>query len=142
MRPGFALLVAFVVLPAPGSEPWAAADPLANPVGSRMRHRVVELATGLANPWSLAFTPDGAALITERAGHLRVFRNGMLEPAAVAGVPAAFTKGDGGLLGLAVDPRFEINRRIFICLAMGEDDANGSAVIRARFLSAQLETCR
>src|SRR5689334_23238891 len=42
--------------------------------------RVVVAARGLAHPWSLAFLPDGAMLITERAGRLRIVRNGVLDP--------------------------------------------------------------
>src|SRR5689334_13911956 len=44
------------------------------------RLRLTVLATGLDQPWSIAFLPDGAALITERTGTVRVFRNGRLSP--------------------------------------------------------------
>lgn len=103
------------------------------PIGSRMRHRVVELATGLARPWSLAFLPDGAMLITERNGGLRVLRDGVLERQAVTGLPGAFAKGDGGLLGLAVDPKFATNRLVYVCLSTGNEEANAAAVLRGHF---------
>lgn len=115
------------------------ANPLATPVGSRMRHRVVELATGLAHPWSLALLPDGTALITERNGGLRVFRNSALEPQALAGLPPALQKTDGGLLGLAVHPRFAANQWIYVCLAQGTTEANHSVVVRARYTATRLE---
>ena len=47
--------------------------------------RVSVLTKGLTNPWSIAFLPDGAMLVTERIGQLRVIRNGVLDPKPVAG---------------------------------------------------------
>ena len=52
-----------------------------------LKIRVEKVADGLANPWSLAWLPNGDLLITERAGRLRVFRNGALDPEPIAGVP-------------------------------------------------------
>ena len=49
--------------------------------------RVVVVARGLEQPWSLAFLPDGTLLITERPGRLRVVRHGVLDPEPVAGLP-------------------------------------------------------
>src|SRR5947209_1994972 len=52
------------------------------------RHlKVVTVAKGLEQPWSIAFLPDGAMLVTERAGRLRIVRNGKLAAAPVDGVP-------------------------------------------------------
>jgi aldose sugar dehydrogenase len=133
-----ATLVA-LILPSADAAPATPADPLANPVGSRTRHRVVELAGGLAHPWSIAFLPDGAALITERIGGLRLFRDGAVLAMPLPGLPAAHQKGDGGLLGLAVDPRFTANRRIFLCLSTGTSDANAATVIRFRLAESRVE---
>src|SRR4249920_1014231 len=52
------------------------------------RIRVSLVAKDLMNPWSLAFLPDGAMLVTERPGRLRIIRNGVLEPQPIAGAPA------------------------------------------------------
>ena len=49
--------------------------------------RVVTLVKGLEQPWGLAFLPDGRMLVTEKAGRLRVLRDGRLEPKPVAGMP-------------------------------------------------------
>lgn len=90
----------------------------------RLRLRV--LAAGLHQPWSLAFLPDGAMLITERAGTVRVFRDGRLsEP--VAGVPTVHTGGPRGLQGLmdvALHPQFATNHWVYLTYhkPAGEDD--------------------
>src|SRR5215510_14036637 len=43
------------------------------------RIRVVLVSKGLTYPFSLAFLPDGAMLVTERTGKLRIIRNGVLD---------------------------------------------------------------
>lgn len=62
------------------------------------------LVTGLTAPWGLAFLPDGDALVTERdTGHvLRVTPDGNVTDLGT--VPAVAHGGEGGLLGIAVDP--------------------------------------
>jgi len=75
--------------------------------------RVVVAARGLANPWSLAFLPDGAMLVIERPGRLRVIRNGVLDPQPVAGVPEVRAQGLCGLFDVALHPRFSENRFIY-----------------------------
>ncbi len=78
------------------------------------RPQVETLATGLDTPWEIAFLPDGRALVTERPGRLRLLsKDGRLERKPVAEVPIAEI-GEGGLLGLAVDPRFRRNRFVYL----------------------------
>ena len=72
--------------------------------------RVVPVARGLSHPWSLAFLPDGSMLVTEREGRLRIIRNGVLDPAPIAGVPKVFARVLGGLLDVALHPAFAQNR--------------------------------
>jgi len=80
------------------------------------RHiRVVVVTKGLSHPWSLAFLPDGAMLITERIGRLRIVRNGVLDPAPVGGAPAVVSRGTmAGLMDIALHPRFADNKWIYI----------------------------
>src|SRR6186997_1281403 len=73
----------------------------------------ITVTKGLNQPWSMAFLPDGAILITERPGRLRIVRNGVLDPTPVAGVPQAQATGLSGLQDLALHPRFAENGLIY-----------------------------
>ena len=68
---------------------------------------------GLNQPWSMAFLPDGSILITERAGRLRIVRNGVLDPSPIAGIPEVRAQGLAGLMDLALHPRFAENRFVY-----------------------------
>lgn len=76
--------------------------------------RVVVVARGLSHPWSLAFLPGGDMLVTERGGRLRIIRNGALDPAPVAGVPAVQAQGLSGLMDVVLHPRFADNRYVYL----------------------------
>jgi len=102
-------------------------------------YRVVTVADGLVNPWSMAFLPDGDILITERPGRLRIVRNGALLPDPVPGVPEVFARGQGGLLDVVPHPDFATNRLVYISYSkpQGENESN-TAVIRGRFENDRL----
>jgi glucose/arabinose dehydrogenase len=68
---------------------------------------------GLTQPWSMAFLPDGGILITERPGCLRIVRSGVLDPRHVTGLPAIQAAGLGGLMDLALHPRFSENQLVY-----------------------------
>ena len=74
---------------------------------SGTRYRVVPAATGLANPWGIAFLPNGDMLVTERPGRLRIVRNGTLDPQPIGGVPTVWATGQGGLLEVLPHPRLQ-----------------------------------
>jgi glucose/arabinose dehydrogenase len=72
------------------------------------------VATGLEIPWEIAFLPNRSALVTERPGRVRLLgRDGRLRKRPVARV-ATSAFGEGGLLGLAVDPSFRRNRFVYL----------------------------
>jgi glucose/arabinose dehydrogenase len=93
---------------------------LARTPGRTARVRV--LATGLQVPWDLAFLPGGRALLTERPGRVRlVTAAGRVRRAPVARVPNS-ARGEGGLLGIALDPDFARGRRfayLYVTTASG-----------------------
>jgi glucose/arabinose dehydrogenase len=101
---------------------------------SDYRIRVVELANGLSNPWSLAFLPNGDMLVTERAGRLRILRDGVLDPEPIPGVPEVRITILGGLLEVLLHPDFATNRILYLSYAKGgEGDLSTTALARAHF---------
>ncbi len=88
---------------------------------------------GLKHPWSIAWLPDGSALVTERAGRLRLIRNGKLDPEPIAGLPPVLASGQGGLLDIALHPDFADNRLVYLSFATGAPEANRTALARGRF---------
>src|SRR6187399_3261961 len=81
---------------------------------AQQKIRISAVATGLANPWSLAFLPNGDMLVTERAGRLRIIRNGVLDPQPISGVPQVRVTALGGLLEVALHPRFAENGLVYL----------------------------
>lgn len=102
--------------------------------------RVDLIADGLANPWSLAFLPNGDLLVTERAGRLRLIRNGVLQAEPVAGVPETKQTVLGGLLDVLLHPDFASNGLLYLSYAKGHEDGQRSstALARAHFDGTQL----
>ena len=79
-----------------------------------IQHQIrLTVTKGLNQPWSIAFLPDGSILVTERPGRLRIVRNGLLDPNPVAGLPKIHAQGLGGLMDLALHPRFAENKLIY-----------------------------
>jgi glucose/arabinose dehydrogenase len=86
------------------------------------------LAEGLKSPWGITSLPDGRLLITEKKGTLRIATaDGKLsEP--IDGLPKVNSAGQGGLLGIRVDPAFATNRMIYWVFAEPLDEGNLTAV--------------
>jgi glucose/arabinose dehydrogenase len=97
-------------------------------------YRVVTVAEGLVQPWSLAFLPDGDLLITEKPGRLRVVRDGELLAEPIAGLPTVHAEGQGGLLDVVPHPQFEENRWLYLSYSKPlADGQSTTAVVRGRF---------
>jgi glucose/arabinose dehydrogenase len=90
------------------------------PAPAPVRYDVATVATGLENPWDLAFTPDGTALVTERSGDVNVLVGGVGQRIGRPGDVVA--QGEGGMMGLAVDPGFgTANHYIYTCYLTSAD---------------------
>jgi glucose/arabinose dehydrogenase len=116
----------------------AAQSPNPAPLDGAVRVEVV--AQGLRNPWGLAMLPDGRMLVTEKRGTLRIVeRNGRASP-PLSGVPAVDASGQGGLLGVALDPDFARNQLVYLSFSEpGTGGTAGTAALRGRLGVAGLD---
>jgi glucose/arabinose dehydrogenase len=96
--------------------------------------RVETVAEGLEAPWEIAFLPDGDALVTERPGRVRLLTPDGLREEPVAEIPVAAI-GEGGQLGLALDPAFEQNGYVYLYFTT----ESGMVVERHRYEDGALE---
>jgi aldose sugar dehydrogenase len=94
--------------------------------------RVVPVVSGLANPWSIAFLPNGDMLVTEKTGQLRIVRNGTLDPQPISGVPQVVAMGQGGLLEVSPHPRFAENKFVYLTYSKPGEKGNTTALARGR----------
>ena len=102
--------------------------------------RVVKVVEGLEYPWGLAFLPDGRMLVTERPGRLRIVgKDGKLAPQAVSGLPQITAHGQGGLLDVALHPRFSQNGLVYLSYAARGDGGVGTEIARGRLSGDHLE---
>ncbi|HVL34881.1 MAG TPA: PQQ-dependent sugar dehydrogenase [Burkholderiales bacterium] len=101
--------------------------------------RLVRVVEGLQQPWSLAFLPDGAMLVTEKAGRLRLIRDGRLDPQPIEGLPAVAVHGQGGLHDVVLHPRFAENRLVYLAYAARGEDGFGTELARGRLAGHRLE---
>ena len=127
----------------------AAAVFVSQPLSAAERPRILEtqsgrvavetLASGLNNPWSLAFLPDGRMLVTERAGRIRIVtREGNLS-APLSGVPAVYASGQGGLLDIVLAPDFASSRLVYFSFGEPGEGGASTAVARARLGEDRLQ---
>jgi len=95
--------------------------------------RLVTLLTGLENPWSMAFLPDGRMLITERAGRLRlVDQDYKLDPQAIDGLPEVVSQGQGGLFDVVLHPQYAQNGWIYWAYSAPGPGGWGTALARGK----------
>ncbi len=102
-------------------------------------YQLQTVATGLEEPWSLAFLPDGSYLVTELPGRLRhVAPDGQVsEP--LSGVPEVYYAGQGGLFDVVLHPGFASNGLVYLSFAEGTPKDNGTAIARGQLTKQGLE---
>lgn len=106
--------------------PPLGAGPFVFDTAEQPKIRVTVVVRGLSHPWAIAFLPDGAMLIPERSGQLRIVRNGVLDPTPIAGVPRVRTDGNGGLMDVALHPKFAENRLVYLTYTKPVENGKGT----------------
>jgi aldose sugar dehydrogenase len=92
--------------------------------------KLTVLATGLVNPWAVEPLPDGALLVTEKLGRLRIISASGQLGAPIAGLPAVDARGQGGLLDVALSPDFANDRTVYWSFTEARTGGNGTSVAR------------
>ncbi len=136
--PAFSLIPLFFVMPFEGkAQPQTVGVPVP-PLGpgpfvfdtaEQHKIRVTVVTRGFVHPWALAFLPDGTMLVTERPGRIRVVRNGALDPKPVGNVPAPRTDGNGGLMDIALHPRFAENHLVYFTYDKPVENGKGAPTV-------------
>lgn len=105
--------------------------------------RLSVVTRGLSHPWAIAFLPDDTLLVTERPGRLRIVRRGLLDPQPITGVPQVRTDGNGGLMDVALHPRFAENRLLYLTYTKPVGGGRGApALARGRLEGGALVEVR
>jgi glucose/arabinose dehydrogenase len=99
-----------------------------------------KIAEGLDTPWAMAFLPDGRMLVTEKPGDLVIVAADGSVSAPLAGTPAVWAEGQGGLMDVALHPDFASNAMVYLTFAeAGEGGTAGTALGRGRLAGERIE---
>ena len=93
------------------------------------------LTSSLTAPWGIAALPDGRFLITEKAGTMRLVTGAGQVGTPLSNIPSVNSAGQGGLLGLCVDPNFAVNRMVYWSFSERGTIGNVLAVAKGRLLT-------
>ncbi|EGT3616518.1 PQQ-dependent sugar dehydrogenase [Clostridium perfringens] len=100
-------------------------------ISRQFDYEVEVIAEGLFVPWAIDISQEGKIYFTERPGRVRVIENGKLnpEPLITLGLPF-ISQGEGGLMGIALDPNFSQNHYIYVMHTYMEANQIYNRVIR------------
>jgi glucose/arabinose dehydrogenase len=93
----------------------------------------------LAEPYSLAFLPDGRSLVTEKRGDLRLIEKGQLVGKPITGLPAVDNSGQAGLYDVVLHPNYAKNGWIYLAYADLQTSADGKSVSLTRVIRGKLK---
>ncbi|WP_353183738.1 PQQ-dependent sugar dehydrogenase [Parapedobacter lycopersici] len=102
-------------------------------------YAVTILSEALESPWGIAALPDGRFLVTEKAGTMRIVAPDGALGEAIGGLPKVNADGQGGLLGVTIDPGFESNRMVYWTFSDNTSNGTVTAVGKGK-LSADERT--
>jgi len=116
------------------------ATPAAQPTASAANPSIETFVKNLVSPWAIEQAPDGRFFVTERGGRIRIIKGGQLQSDPWITLPVT-ELGESGLLGLALDPRFNENHFVYVAFTFRDglrlvnrlvrlrEDANGKGVL-------------
>lgn len=99
---------------------------------------VTPVVQGLAEPWSLAFLPDGRFLVAERGGAMTLYPAKGGNGVRLSGLPKVWAEGQGGLFDVLVPQDFSTRGEIFFAYAAPADGGAATALAVARLDSDRI----
>ena len=82
-------------------------------VKTKTSYAVEILNKDLGKPWGIINLPDGSFLITDKRGYMNVVSKDGKQVSKIEGFPKVDSKGQGGMLDVALDPDFKTNNVIY-----------------------------
>lgn len=90
------------------------------------------ITSSLSSPWGIAALPDGRLLVTEKGGSMKIVTSAGVVSPALSGIPSVVAGGQGGLLGVCLDPQFATNRMVYWVFTASASGGNQTAVAKGR----------
>jgi glucose/arabinose dehydrogenase len=132
-------ILALVLLPEGRCDPIPGQVPISDEVPEATGWKKETVVSGLEHPWGMAWLPDGSILITERPGRIRRVVDGRLLEAPLENVPPVLSYGQGGMLDIALHPKFAHNQLVYFSYTSGTQNANKTTVSRGKLVENRLE---
>lgn len=93
------------------------------------------LTSGLRSPWGIASLPDGRFIVTEKPGTMRIVSASGAVGEPINGVPPVNGRGQGGLLGICLDPSFASNKMVYWAFSESLPEGNLTSVAKGKLSS-------
>jgi len=77
------------------------------------------IASGLNKPWDVAVSEEGEVFFVEKAGNVGTISGGELK--RIGKIDDVVSRGEGGLMGMTLDPDFSSNRLLYVCFNTQSD---------------------
>lgn len=101
-------------------------------VTTKTPYEGVVITSDLKNPWGIAVLPDGRFLITQKEGTMRIVTPDGKPGNPITGIPAVNSRGQGGLLGITLDPSFAKNRMVYWVFSENANNSTQTSVAKGR----------
>jgi glucose/arabinose dehydrogenase len=104
----------------------------ASGVTSSTAYKADIITSSLTRPWGITSLPDGRLLITQKTGSMRIVNTSGNVSAPITGIPVVNSSGQGGLLGLCLDPEFATNRMVYWSFSEQRPQGTVTAIAKGR----------
>jgi len=108
-----------------------------NAVRTTTPYQKTILTSALSAPWGITSLPDGRLLITQKSGTMRIVTNTGTVGNPITGLPAVNSTGQGGLLGLCLDPQFSSNRMVYWVFSESVTGGTVTAVAKGKLSASE-----